>query len=301
MGYSTGPQESGRLAGPLPLSNYLTNMQISLAYSTCPNDTFIFEAIANGRLNHPGMEFNIFLADVEHLNVEAMKARYDVTKLSFHAWLHVADDYKILNAGSALGRGNGPLLVCKENHHPKDLTRSRIAIPGLYTTANLLISLAYPDVKDKHPMVFSEVTDEILSGKADAGVLIHETRFNYRELGLGLIRDLGEFWENYTGHPIPLGCIAVHTRLNNDDRLKIDQLIRLSLEMARNDPKQTIPYMRSLAQEIDPAIVEAHVQTFVNEFSDHLGKEGREAIRELINRAIEAGIIDSVPDDIFVD
>lgn len=272
-------------------------MELSLAYSTCPNDTFLFEALANLRLDTGLLQFTHHLADVEELNRQAMAERYDITKLSFNAWLHVAGKYQILPTGSALGRGNGPLLVAKPGFDPDDLNKAQVAIPGTYTTANMLMKLAFPAIAHTKEVLFSDVMEEVISGRVDAGILIHETRFTFRERGLVLIQDLGAFWEEATGSPIPLGCIAVHRRIPHEIRVQTDQLLRQSLQQANSHPDLTIPYMTRYAQEMDPVIMQKHVKTFVTGYTEDLGEEGREAIRKLINQARQHGIIEFEPVD----
>jgi 1,4-dihydroxy-6-naphthoate synthase len=275
-------------------------MKISLGFSTCPNDTFIFDALVNGKIDNEGLEFVPYLTDVEDLNLLAFKGDLDVTKLSYHAWLHVWRAYRLLDAGSALGHGSGPVLVARSQClDPRFLSLS-VAIPGEYTTANLLLRMAYPNIKEKKIFVFSDIEQAVLDGLADAGVLIHENRFTYEKKGLVLLSDLGQYWEETTGAPIPLGGIMVHRRLPHDVAVKINRLIRKSLEFALDHPQGTIPYMRQFAQSMDQDVLDAHLRTFVNEFSLELGDEGKRAIRILIGKSVEAGLINDVPEDYFI-
>jgi len=270
-------------------------MPLSLAFSPCPNDTFIFEALINRRIDTEDLIFIPYLEDVEALNDHAFEGRYDVTKISFHAWLKVADRYQILNSGGALGRGNGPLLVARNGFDPEKINGAIIAIPGEHTTANLLLSLAYPEAVHKKAMLFSDIIHAVRSGEVDAGVLIHETRFTYRERQLDLIADLGTYWETLTGHAIPLGGIAVKRSLPVNRRQQIDRLIRLSLSYAMEHPEAGWLYITRHAQEIQPDVIRAHISTFVNDYSLDLGREGRAAIQELIRRALRAGLIRKAP------
>lgn len=275
-------------------------MKISLGYSTCPNDTFIFDALVNGKIDNEGLDFVPYLTDVEDLNLLAFKGGLDVTKLSYHAWLHVWKSYRILNSGSAMGKGSGPVLVARnECLDPRYLSLS-VAIPGEYTTANLLLRMAYPNIKEKRVFVFSDIEQAILDGLTDAGVLIHENRFTYVKRGLVLLRDLGQFWEESANAPIPLGGIMVHRRLARDVVEKVDRLVKKSLEFALENPSGAVPYMRQFAQDMDQVVLDAHLKTFVNEYSIDLGVEGRRAIKILIDKSIDAGLINDVPEDYFI-
>jgi 1,4-dihydroxy-6-naphthoate synthase len=275
-------------------------MKISLGYSTCPNDTFIFDALVNGKIDNEGLEFVPYLTDVEDLNLLAFKGELDVTKISYHAWLHVWKSYRILDAGSALGKGNGPVLVAMNQClDPRYLSLS-VAIPGEYTTANLLLRLAYPNIKEKKVFVFSDIEQAIIDGKTDAGVLIHENRFTYEKRGLVLLRDLGQFWEESTNAPIPLGGIMAHRRLPQETVATINRLVRKSLEFALADPQGTVEYMRRFAQSMDQHVLDSHLCAFVNEYTVELGDQGKKAIKILIDRSIAAGLINDVPKDYFI-
>jgi 1,4-dihydroxy-6-naphthoate synthase len=275
-------------------------MQISLGYSTCPNDTFIFDALVNGKIDNEGLEFIPYLTDVEDLNLLAFKGKLDVTKISYHAWLHVWKTYRILDSGSALGKGSGPVLVARNQCLDPRFLSLTVAIPGEYTTANLLLRMAYPNIKEKKIFVFSDIEQAILDNLVDAGVLIHENRFTYEKKGLVLLRDLGQFWQETTNVPIPLGGIMAHRRLPQEVTQKINRLVRKSLEYAFANPEGTIPYMRQFAQSMDQDVLDAHLKTFVNEYSIELGEEGKNAIKVLIDKSIEAGLINDVPLDYFV-
>ena len=275
-------------------------MKISLGFSTCPNDTYIFDALVNAKIDVEGLSFEPYLADVEELNQMAMRAELDVTKLSYHAFGHVTDSYKLLDSGSALGRGNGPLLVSNHQIEKEDVSDQRIAIPGKFTTANMLLGIAFPHVKNKIETLFSDVEEMLLSGETELGVLIHETRFTYADRGLHLVKDLGQFWEEETGLPIPLGGIVVRNSLPKEVQIKIQEGIRSSLEFARAYPESSSGYMKKYAQEMDEAILKKHVKTFVNDFSLGLGEEGRKAVRKVLDLGYQSGLFKQAPTDIFV-
>jgi len=184
-------------------------MKLTLGFSPCPNDTFIFDAMVHGRIDTEGLEFDYFLADVEELNRKAFASEVDITKMSYHAYAYVADNYLILDSGSALGHKNGPLLISKRILQPSELAGARIAIPGKYTTANLLLSIAWPEALNKTEYLFSDIENALLNEEVDAGLIIHETRFTYYKKGLHKIADMGEYWEKLSGMPIPLGAIVI--------------------------------------------------------------------------------------------
>jgi len=275
-------------------------MQISLGFSTCPNDTFIFDALVNGKIDNEGIDFVPHLTDVEELNLLAFKGEIDITKMSYHAWLHVWKSYRILDSGSALGKASGPVLVAKNQCLDPRFLSLKVAIPGEYTTANLLLRLAYPNIKEKRIFVFSDIEQAILDNRVDAGVLIHENRFTYENRGLVLLRDLGQFWQESANVPIPLGGIMAHRRLPQELHRKINRLIRKSLDYAIKHPEGTIPYMRQYAQSMEQLVLDQHLETFVNEYSQDLGIDGRNAIKVLIDKSIEAGLINDIPYDYFV-
>jgi len=275
-------------------------MKLSLGYSTCPNDTFIFDALVNGKIDNEGIEFVAYLTDVEDLNLLAFKGELDITKLSYNAWLHVWKSYRILDSGSAFGKGSGPVLVARNECLDPRYVSLTVAIPGEYTTANLLLRMAYPNITEKKIFVFSDIEQAILDGIMDAGVLIHENRFTYEKKGLVLLRDLGHYWEETSGAPIPLGGIMAHRRIPQQVVEKVNRLIRKSLDFALKNPDGAIPYMRQFAQCMDQDILDAHLRAFVNEYSLELGYEGKRAIQILIERSVAAGLINDVPEDYFI-
>jgi 1,4-dihydroxy-6-naphthoate synthase len=275
-------------------------MKISLGYSSCPNDTFIFDALVNGKIDTEGLEFEPYLSDVEDLNLLAFKGEFDITKLSYHAWLHVWRSYRILDSGSALGKGSGPVLVAKNQClDPRFLSLS-VAIPGEYTTANLLLRMAYPNIKEKKVFVFSDIEKAVLDGLTDAGVLIHENRFTYAQKGLVLLRDLGQYWEESSDSALPLGGIMAHRRLPREVVVKVNRLVRNSLQFALRNPEGTVSYMREFAQTMDQDVLDAHLKAFVNEYTVELGEVGKHAIKVLIERSIAAGLINDSPVDYFI-
>lgn len=275
-------------------------MKLSLGFSPCPNDTFIFDALIHYKLPHNPIDFLVNLADVEALNQAAFRGDLDITKLSFHAYAHLTDTYQLLNAGSALGRRCGPLLISKKPLLPEELADAKIAIPGKFTTANFLLSMAYPQAKNKYETIFSDIENEVLSGKADAGLIIHENRFTYQEKGLTKIQDLGTYWESYTGYPIPLGGIAIKRDLPDDIKSLVDQLLAASIRQARQNPLQTLEYVRTHAQEMDEKVMFQHIDLYVNAFTETLGDEGRKAVRRLFEEAGKKDIIPAVREPLFV-
>jgi len=275
-------------------------MKLKLGFSPCPNDTFIFEALVNGRIDTEGVSFDWFLADVEELNRRAMEGTVDVTKMSFHAYAMAAANYLILDSGSALGRNNGPLVVSRRKIYPDELDNALIAIPGRYTTANLLFSIFWPGASRKREYLFSDIPEAVLSGEADAGLIIHETRFTYLSLGLRKVADTGEYWEKMTGMPVPLGGIVVNRGVNEDIAGKVSRSIRRSIEYAWADPSASVEFIRRNAREIDTAVTKEHISVFVNNFSLSLGQEGKAAIARLYSVAQERNVIGTLPERIFL-
>ena len=275
-------------------------MKLTLGFSPCPNDTFIFEALVNGRIDTEGVSFDWFLADVEELNRRAMEGIVDITKMSFHAYAMAAANYLILDSGSALGRNNGPLVVSRRKIYPDELNDALIAIPGKYTTANLLFSIFWPGASRKREYLFSDIPEAVLSGEADAGLIIHETRFTYLSLGLRKVADTGEYWEKMTGMPVPLGGIVVNRGVNEDIAGKVSRSIRRSIEYAWADPSASVEFIRRNAREIDTSVTKEHISLFVNNFSLSLGQEGKAAIAHLYSVAQERSVIGTLPERIFL-
>jgi 1,4-dihydroxy-6-naphthoate synthase len=275
-------------------------MKLTLGFSPCPNDTFIFDAMVHSRIDTEGLEFDYFLADVEELNRKALASDVDITKISYNAYAFVAQNYLILDAGSALGHRNGPLLISKHRISIAELTTMRIAIPGKYTTANLLFSIAWPDVVNKTEYLFSEIVEALLKDEVDAGLIIHETRFTYYKRGLHKLADMGEYWENLTGLPVPLGAIVINRNIPDDIAQKVNRIVRRSLEYAYKDSFASYDFVSGNAREMDSTVMNNHIKLFVNEFTLNLGKKGREAIIELFRIAGEQGVIPSLPERIFL-
>lgn len=268
------------------------NENLSLGFSPCPNDTFIFYGLVHGLIAPAEVTFaEPVLEDVEKLNVWAMAKKLDVTKLSFHTLGHVLDEYCLLSAGSALGRGCGPLLVAASEMPPERLREMTIAIPGKLTTAAMLLQMFLPDCQRLVEMRFDRIIGAINDGRVDAGVIIHESRFTYTEQGLFCLQDLGRWWEQSTGLPIPLGCIAARRSLGRERIAAIDRAIKASVAYGFAHPDECLPYIRSKSQELEADIVRSHIQLYVNEFSRDLGDEGIAAIMAFMERGRLAGVL----------
>jgi len=286
--------------------NYSPTMKLTLGFSPCPNDTFIFDALIHHKIDTEGLDFEVFYDDVETLNQKAMRGELDITKLSYHAFAYVADKYVLLDAGSALGYGVGPMLICKDDPeklrqllttHHSPLT---IGIPGKYTTANFLLGLAFPEATNKVELVFSDIENAVLDGRIDIGLIIHENRFTYQLKGLKKIIDLGDYWEKETGCAIPLGGIVANRNLSVDVQHKINRILRKSVEFAFANPKSGLEYIRSHAQEMSEEVMYKHIELYVNKYSVDLGVEGRKAIKLLFDTALEKGIIPEIKEGIFL-
>jgi 1,4-dihydroxy-6-naphthoate synthase len=275
---------------------------LTLAFSPCPNDCFMFDAIVHRRIDLEGLEFSVQLADVEALNRSAFSGAVDVTKLSFYAYAHCLRDYVLLDAGSALGRKCGPLLISRKPLSTEDIAggRQRIAIPGTYTTANFLLGLAFPAAADKTELVFSEIESAVARGDFDAGVIIHESRFTYEEKGLRKIIDLGEFWEEQTGAPIPLGGIVVRRALPDDVKQRVNRVLRRSVEYAFANPSASLAFVRAHAQEMSEEVMYRHIDLYVNQYSVDLGPEGRRAVELLFERGRATGTAAAAAEDLFL-
>lgn len=260
--------------------------RFELGISPCPNDTYIFYALANGRIDLP-FAVDMFMADVEQLNARAHRADIAVTKLSVAAMVDALDNYILLRAGGALGYGCGPIMVAKKNTCVSALAHERIAIPGKMTTANLLLSLHGVHKGERVEMIFDEVMPAVANGDVAAGVVIHEGRFTYAGYGLEKLFDLGKWWEDTTALPIPLGAIAVHRDLGMDMARAIEDTIRRSLAYVQNNPAEARDYIKQHAQEMDDAVIDQHIALFVNNFSMNLEEEGQQAIRILLEKAFE--------------
>ncbi len=274
-------------------------MKLSLGFSPCPNDTFIFDALIHHKIDTEGLEFDVIFDDVETLNQKAFHGELDITKLSYHAYAYAIKDYVLLDAGSALGFGVGPVLICKSR---QDLNNPnlKIGIPGNYTTANFLLSLAYPQLQNKIEVVFSDIERKLLAKEIDLGLIIHENRFTYQDKGLKKVKDLGEFWEEETGCAIPLGGIVVKRSLAPEIKHKINRLVKKSVEYAFANPKSALSFIKLHAQEMEEEIMYKHIDLYVNEYSVNLGKAGKKAIEVLFAQAQEKGIIPAVAANLFL-
>jgi 1,4-dihydroxy-6-naphthoate synthase len=264
---------------------------LTLGFSPCPNDTFIFHALVHGIVRAEGMRFAERLEDVETLNQLAARGALDVTKISYGAAPTLLRDYVLLRSGGALGRGCGPLIVSREPLTREQLAGSRIAIPGRATTANLLLRLFAPDAQPGIERVYSDIMPAVARGEVDAGLIIHESRFTYPQHGLVKVVDLGEWWERTTGLPIPLGGIMARRSLGDEAIRAIDHAVRSSVEHAFAEPSRSRPYVRRHAQEMDDAVTQQHIDLYVNRFSADVGDEGERAVRELFARAAAEGIV----------
>lgn len=275
-------------------------MKLSLGFSTCPNDTYIFDAMVHQKVDTEGLDFDPFLGDVEELNNKAFHYELDITKLSYHAYAYLSDGYMILDSGSALGAGNGPLLLSKKKIYPDEVDSLKIAIPGKYTTANLLLGIAYPKAQSKTEYLFSDIEGAILSGEVDAGLVIHENRFTYASRGLLKIIDLGEYWEDLTKELIPLGGIVIRRELSDEIKEKVNRVLKRSIEFAFNQPKAVMPYVKQYAQEMDEEVMMKHIGLYVNEYTLDLGPKGKSAINKFYQLAGERNLIPSVSKNMFV-
>lgn len=276
-------------------------MKLTLGFSPCPNDTFIFDALVNRRINTKGYEFNLHLADVEELNRLSFESFLDITKLSAAAYPKVAQQYVILNSGGALGNNNGPLLVSAKKVYPDEVSGLKIAIPGINTTANLLLSIAYPKATNKKEYLFSDIEEVVLSGEADAGLIIHESRFTYEKKGLKKIIDLGEFWEEKYKKLIPLGLITMNRKYPVQIIKEINTLIKESVEFAFANPTASRDYVKHHAQEMNEKVMQQHISLYVNQYSVDAGNIGKEAIKFLYEEGTKAGLINLTSKEIFID
>lgn len=280
-------------------------MKLTLGFSPCPNDTFIFDALIHHKIDTEGIEFDVLFDDVETLNQKAMCGELDITKLSFHAFAYVTEKYVLLDAGSALGFGVGPLLISNGPMSEKEISANasslRVGIPGKYTTANFLLGIAYPYLLNKQEIVFSEIENALMKKEIDLGLIIHENRFTYQEKGLHKIVDLGAYWEKLTGCAIPLGGIVVNRNLDEETQQKVNRLVRKSVEFALENPSSGIAFIRKYAQEMEESVMYKHIKLYVNDYTVSLGKGGRNAINTLFTLAKERALIPSIETPLFVD
>ena len=276
-------------------------MKLTLGFSPCPNDTFIFDALVNKKIDTDGLEFEAVLADVETLNQWALEGKLDITKLSFPAFFKSLNNYTLLNAGSALGKGVGPLLITDSQQEITDdeINQASIALPGANTTANLLFTFAYPDARDKTFMLFSAIENALVNKETDLGVIIHENRFTYQEKGLKKVRDLGEYWEQKMELPLPLGGIAINQSVKRSLALRVNELIRKSLEFAFKNYPAIPEYVKQHSQEMSEDVMRQHIDLYVNNYSLDLGDEGRQAIEALHELFLELNNEEADDEDVL--
>ena len=278
---------------------------LTLGYSPCPNDTFIFYALIHDKIDTKNLKFKETLLDVETLNQKALHTELDLTKISYHAFGHMRKNYCLLRAGGALGRGCGPLVIAKNEYAMEELRGKKIAIPGKLTTAYLLLQLYNPDFSLQTSdllveMPFDKIIDAVAKEEVDAGLIIHESRFTYPSYGLKQIIDLGEWWEKQTGHPIPLGGIIAKRSLGEGLNKKINKTIKSSIEYAFSNRSEPMDYIKKHSQELSDEVINQHINLYVNNYSLDVGQDGEKAVIALLSRAEEAGIIPKVTQEIFV-
>ena len=278
-------------------------MELHLGFSPCPNDTFIFDAMLHGKIDTEGITFIPVIEDVETLNQKALQQELAITKLSYHAFAHLVDKYILLDAGSALGFGVGPLLISKnkiENIEDK-IANLKIGIPGKLTTANFLLNIAFPQAQQKVEMVFSEIENALINEEIDLGLIIHENRFTYAAKGLHKVIDLGSFWEQKTGSAIPLGGIVMSRKYDKQTLDKVNRIMASSVEFAMKNPLSSAAFVKQHAQEMEESVMVKHIQLYVNKYSLNLGVEGRKAVSTLLDSAVAQGLILPFTYPIFID
>lgn len=276
-------------------------MKLTLGFSPCPNDCFIFDALVNNKIDTEGLSFNVLLEDVETLNKKALLGKLDITKISFHAYAYVLKKYILLRAGSALGFNCGPILIERNKFDFNNLEKMTVAIPGKLTTANFLLSILFPEIKNKIEYVFNEIENAVINGEVDAGLIIHENRFTYEAKGLKKVIDLGEYWQSLIQAPIPLGGIVIKRNLNLELQQKVNRLIKKSIEFAFANPLICKPYVKLNAQEMNDDVIDKHIALYVNNFSLDLGEVGIKAIKLMFNKANEVGIFDFNNESLIID
>ena len=276
-------------------------MTLTLGFSPCPNDTYIFDALVNNKIDTEGLSFQPVLEDVQTLNEWALQGKLDVTKISYGVLPLLVKNYIVLNAGGALGKGVGPLLITKQaGAESKDVNEMTIAVPGEHTTAHMLFSLAYPKATKKKFMVFSAIEDAVLNGDVDAGVIIHENRFTYRQKGLHKLVDLGEYWEQQTGNPIPLGGIVMKKSFGSELQQKVDSLIKRSLEKAIRSYPVITDYVKQHSQEMDILVMRQHIDLYVNNYSLQLGADGKAAVNTFLDIYRQLKQVNPTTENIFL-
>lgn len=286
--------------------------ELTLGFSPCPNDTFIFDALIHDKIDTEGLRFHVEYHDVETLNEKAFRGDLDITKLSYHAFAYAVEDYELLDAGSALGFGVGPLLICKDadlaaalagyagKELPKEFQNLRLGIPGKYTTANFLLGLAFPQLTNKQEMLFSDIEQALKDEQIDIGLIIHENRFTYMDRGFHKIADLGDYWEQTTEAPIPLGGIVIKRSLPQETKEKVNRLLKASVAYAFAHPKSGLAYIRSHAQEMAEEVMYKHIELYVNAYSEDLGAVGKNAVNTLFEKARSLNLIPATEKNIFL-
>jgi 1,4-dihydroxy-6-naphthoate synthase len=272
-------------------------MKLTLGFSPCPNDTFIFDALVNKKIDTGNFEFHVVLEDVQTLNQWALQDKLDISKISYGVLPLILNDYNLLESGGALGKGVGPLLIAKNKINLAKVGDGSIAIPGKNTTAHMLFSLAFPEATKKEFMIFSEIEDAVLNNKVDAGVIIHENRFTYQDKGLTKLIDLGEFWEKETGCPIPLGGIVIKKKFDDEIAKQINSLIKKSIEYSFSNYSEISSFVKQHSQEMSEHVMRQHIDLYVNNYSLELGNDGRKAIKTLMD--IYSKINNTVPEASF--
>ena len=277
------------------------NQQLTIGYSPCPNDTYIFYALVHGKVRVPGITFRERLEDVETLNQLALNGTLDLTKISYHALGHLRDRYALLRSGGALGRGCGPIIVTRPGVALEDLRTGTIAIPGRLTTAWLLLRIYDPSLTNIVVMPFDRILQSVTDGNVTAGLIIHESRFTYPLYKLEQFLDLGQWWERYSGLPIPLGGILGLRSLGADTLLKVDEGLRESIRYARANEQEVLAYCRQHSQEMDETVMRQHIGLYVNEYSLDLGATGTAAVKRLFEEAEQRGIFPHSASPLFAE
>lgn len=284
-------------------------MKLTLGFSPCPNDTFIFDAMIHQKIDTEGLSFEVSYEDVETLNQKTFKEELDISKLSFHAYAYAIEKYVLLDAGSALGFGVGPLLICNnkeiadvalKGREEEVISDLRVAIPGKYTTANFLLGLAFPKLQNRVLKVFSEIEPALLTNEVDLGLIIHENRFTYQNKGLIKVMDLGDFWEKETGCPIPLGGIVIKRNLSDEIKAKVNRILKRSVEYAFEHPTSGIEFIRKHAQEMSEEVMYKHIDLYVNKYSIDLGQGGKEAVQVMFEKALSLNLIPPTKKSLFL-
>lgn len=256
--------------------------KLSIAFSPCPNDTFIFDAMIHQKIDTEGLEFEYLITDISELNRMAFSASVDVLKISFHAYVHLLKEYILLESGSALGKNVGPLIISKKHYKSEELQSLKVAIPGELTTANLLLKILFPEVKNKTSMIFSEIEDSVINGDFDAGLIIHENRFTYQDKGLLKVADLGELWMQKTKTPVPLGGIIANRKLAEEIIGKLNRILKRSILYAKENPDSGMDFIRQHSNEMEESVIKKHIDLYVNDYTVELDEEGHRAIEKLI-------------------